>query len=385
MVASTTSFIAATPFIWPGNWGVGSRTSIVTKIEKNKQGNVIKETEVITSTSGKSLWDGLSLLGVPLSLAILGAWIQNSQREQAEKAAKEQREQTADETREDVLQRYFDRISALLIAENLMAIAGKRENVSPDQKELLDTSLNVIRARTLSILRRFENDTERKSSVIRFLAEAEIISKLRLNLEGANLMGVNLNNVNLNNAKLNSANLTGANLIGANFNSANLNNAKLMGAELVGADFEQADLVGANLNNAKLIGADFEGANLIGADLIEVDLTGANLNRTHLNRSNLSNAKLIGTSLIGADLEKTKLDGANLGRSDLEEFKINGTAELTGADFSNLSFDDNTIWPDKTIVAQAQHIPEALKKKLGILHISPLEDTLTRQNQTYLQ
>ena len=197
--------IAVAPAL-PGGWGIGSGESIVTTYEIDPQGIAVKTTETKTPTPGKSLWDVLSLAGVPVALALLGKWFQQSQRKQ-----------DADEAREEVLQRYFDRISTLLVDKNLMAIANKGDDASLESKELLDASLDVIRARTLSILRRFEEDIDRKSSVVRFLAEAEIISKLKLDLNNANLTATNLTGTNLT-----GANLTGANLKGASLERANL-------------------------------------------------------------------------------------------------------------------------------------------------------------------
>ena len=308
--------IAATkPVLWPGGIGFSARESVTTTLETqgtDPQGNPTTTTTETSTETGKTLWDWLDLLGVPFALALLGAWLQKAQQNQADRAAteqhdrderitleqrerderiaKEQRERAADEAREDVLQVYFDRISALLVDKNLMGIAAKGTAISPDQKELLDASLDVIRARTLSILRRFEDDIERKSSVIRFLEEAGIVSKLQLNLKGANLQ----------NANLYWADLNGARLYGCN----------LSGAKLIGASLQNADLVGADLKNAKLRKAD------------------------------LREAKLYGT----------KLDGANLEATDL----------------ANISFNDRTIWPTPEAVAKAKNIPEELKKKLGI-------------------
>ena len=71
----------------------------------------------------------------------------------------------------------------------------------------MDSALEVIRARTLSILRRFENDRERKTSVINFLIETEIIGKSKLNLSGADLSGAYIKGANLERANLERAEL----------------------------------------------------------------------------------------------------------------------------------------------------------------------------------
>ena len=65
----------------------------------------------------------------PIVLAILGAWFQKTQQEQSERIAKEQRDRMEMKTREEVLQLYFDRVSALLIDKNLMVLAAGSKKV----------------------------------------------------------------------------------------------------------------------------------------------------------------------------------------------------------------------------------------------------------------
>lgn len=334
-------FILATPLIWHGDWGFGEGEIARTKLEwdVDAQGNPITETPIIIiEAPGKSLWDGLNLLGVPLSLAFFGAWFQQYQQKRA-----------ADEAREEVLQVYFDRISALLIDENLMGMIAK-ERLEPEQKELLEAALDIIRARTLSILRQFENDIDRKNSVIRFLVEAEIISKLKLPLNGANLSGVKLTGTNLDNVKLNRANLKEADLTGASLERSNLLSADLEGAYLQLAGLTKSNLRGANLSKANCIGANLIKANLSGTDLTSTKLTGTDLSEAHLQGANLS----------GADLQR---------------------ANLSGTDLSDIRFDNRTAWPDKGVMEQAKNIPESLKRKFAMHHFNtPLEETSVEQN-----
>jgi hypothetical protein len=195
----------------------------------------------------------------------------------------------------------------LLIDRNLIALSNKSNSpkITPEEQELLDSSLDVIRARTLSILRRFENDAERKTSVIKFLLETEIVSKSKLNLSGANLSVANLSGANLSGANLSGANLTGANLTGANLTGANLTGANLTGAYLIGAYLIEAYLSGAYLIEAYLEGAYLEGANLPVALLFRADLEG-------------------------------------------------------------IQWDSKTVWPHKNAFISAKNISEDLKKELGI-------------------
>lgn len=354
-------------FIFPGGWGIGKDQSVTTEsvesVRKDAKGNITKTIKTIKYDEGKTLWDWLSLLGVPLSLAVLGLWFQWIQqkrsvelaheqrardekiahelRERDEKVAKEQRELAAEETKEEVLQVYFDRLSVLLVDKNLLAIAAKiyasetQENegqqkigATLEERELLDSAVHVIRARTLSILRRFENDRERKTSVIQFLIEADIVSKLKLNLRGANLSGVNLSGaflvevdlsgVNLSGANLHKAYLTGADLSDTDLTRADLSRAKMKGASLYRANFDGADLSRAYLFGANLSFAHITGADLFAADLKEADLTLC-LIEANLSRSIFANNRGL-SDVAKADMKKRGAIFEDTPESDVPSF-----------------------------------------------------------------
>jgi uncharacterized protein YjbI with pentapeptide repeats len=246
---------------------------------------------------------------VPITLAILGYRLQQIQQNHTDEVAKEQRELAANEAKEEVLQVYFDRLSALLVDKNLLAIANninseeqEKSQTTPEEQELLASAVDVIRARTLSILRRFENDEERKTSVIRFLIEADFISKLNLDLSGADLSKAILN---------------GANLSKANLSGANLSLADLSKAILIGTDLSKAILIGTNLseanlssNSTNLSGADLSGANLSRANLFVANLSGADLSGANLSRANFNGANFRKVTLKGADLSWATLSEA---------------------------------------------------------------------------
>ena len=316
----------------PGFWGLTNDEIAVVAIESDEEG----QRNVTIKDPSKSFWDVLELLGVPLVLAILGAWFQKTQQEQSERIAKEQREQDGDETREEVLQLYFDRVSALLIDKNLMVLAAGKKKVDAvrakgvlsaltEQEELLEVAIDIIQARTLSILRRFEQDSERKSSVIRFLIEADIIERLEIsfsttNLSHVDLRDANLSNVSLNNADLIGAYLKGSRLVGANLRGSYLHRANLSRANLSDANLYGANLPSANLTRAILRNANMSEANLLGADLGGADLGGANLKGAYLKdadltRADLSEANLNGAILSAATVIRTRF-GAGLGLSN---------------------------------------------------------------------
>jgi len=301
------------PILWPGGIGIGKDNPVSTMtIEKDAQGKTVKTIETIKYDDGKTLWDWVSLWVVPSSLLLFGYILQlqqqeraanlskeqqkraedfskeqqdraeklsTEQQERAEKLAKEQQQRTEDfsteqqqradnQTKEEVLQTYFDRLSVLLIDKNLIALSNKlnSNNIETKEKELLESSLDVIRARTLSILRRFENDAGRKGSVMNFLIETGIVGKSKLNLSRANLSGANLRGANLRGANLREANFQGADLLWANFQGADLSRANLQSAEL-----SEANLSGANLQSAELQSAELSLANLKGADLRDIE------------------------------------------------------------------------------------------------------------------
>jgi uncharacterized protein YjbI with pentapeptide repeats len=303
------------PILWPGGFGIGKDQAITTKsvetVVKDAQGNTTKTIETTKNDDGKTLWDWLSLLGVPVSLAVLGYILQQLQQRRAEVLAKEQRAIATDETKEEVMQAYFDRLSVLLVDKNLLAIAAKKDRATDEERELLASGMKFIRARTLSILRRFENDPERKTSVIRLLIEADIVSKLKLDLSFANL--------------------NEANLGGANFGGATLIKAELKAAILTKADLRGADLRGADLSNAYVGDADLSGADLRGADLSDANLHDANLSEAKLGQAILSDARLTGTRLGLADFTDADLTDADLSDADLSD------ADLSDADLSNAS------------------------------------------------
>jgi hypothetical protein len=224
----------------PGGLGINSQTS--TKVERDRNWRVIKYS--IERNDGKTVWDWFGLIGVPMTLAVLGIWYQSQEQIRASRDAEEQRRLATEENKEETLQRYLDRVSQLLIEKNLI----RQSNVVHNPID--ESASDVIRARTLSVLRSFSQDGERKGSVIFFLIETDVLHKLKVSLAKAHLNGANLSGANLSDADLSEAFLRGAILSGAN-----LRGAYLCEANLSDADLSDANLSGANLNGAALSGA----------------------------------------------------------------------------------------------------------------------------------
>ena len=298
LVVSVALFANAQTTLWPSGLGFGvDELATVKRQIKNADGDLASENEsssvaaseeFVVEIPGRTLWDWLGVVGVPAALVILGAIFQQSQQKQSNNVAKE-----------EALQLYIDRVSALLVDKNLLAIAGTHKP-SLEQIKLLESAVDVVRARTLSILRRFETDREKKSSVIRFLSEAKVINTLELSLDRACLQGVSISFADFKFAKLRDANLEGANLERAILHRANLRGANLKGANLKGANLKGANLRGAVLEYANLAEADLRGANLQDAILY-----GANLRKADLRKCNLYRALLYDANCYMANVEGT--------------------------------------------------------------------------------
>jgi hypothetical protein len=213
----------------------------------------------------KTLWDWMDLLIVPVMLAAGAIWF-NHQARQRDEANKQIR------YKEDMLQKYFDDMIALLVqhGQNAPQLPG-----------------SVASLRTLVVLRRLDHD--RIQEVLEFLRQIGWLTGDNAVLKGAKLIQIDLSGADLHFADLTQAVLQGANLSGVD----------LTAAELSGVGFGLADLTEANLNGATLIDADFSRADLRGAVLELADLSQASLREADLRGANLTNAIL--TDALGLD------------------------------------------------------------------------------------
>jgi uncharacterized protein YjbI with pentapeptide repeats len=261
----------------------------------------------------KTRWDWLNLLGAPLLLSAFGFWLQQWQKHRDRIKHKE-----------EIIQEYFDQLSSLLIDKDIL---------SPSSS-IKEMARSVVRARTLTTLRRLTGDCERKGCVISYLSEMGILSGLKVSLAGAdledaNLDGVNISNTNLTGARLVRSKLKGANLAASNFGSIDvkddIRNRVNITWRLHAAPKQPANLSGADLRKAYLVEADLRGADLTGADL---------------------RGAIFGTSFV---------DG-----------HISNGAKLEGANLSGILWDEETRWPNTRDLKDIRNMPISLKHKLGL-------------------
>jgi uncharacterized protein YjbI with pentapeptide repeats len=250
---------------------------------------------------GKTLWDLMSLLIVPIVIALAGWWLsevsrQNQQKIEDQRAKAEQEIET-DRARESVLQSYIQNMTDLLLDKGLAT------------SDLTHPVRSIARSSTLTTLRQL--DADRKGILLQFLHESNLITvgDPIIILSDADLTGAILRDAGLTGADLRSADLIGADLHDAHLSRAELRDAHLTGADLRDAYLFDADLSDADLGRAIPSDADLTGADLTGAILISADLRGAK----GWTNEQLAQAE----SLVGATLP----NGTEMNEEGWEEFK----------------------------------------------------------------
>ena len=340
-------FVLGQRFLWPEGLGFASY-----------------DPPTDTYQRGKTLWDWLELLVIPLVLAV-AAYLFNRQEREAEKrevqrSFQQEHERIRDQQREAALQSYFDKMSDLIIEKNLLT-ARYAAKGSPEV-----AVLHIAQVRTVTTLRQL--DVTRQNTLFQFLRDTGLyefvlvrasmigidlsnVHAFKTNLMGADLRGAKLSWIDLRESDIRTAKLPDANLSRADLRLVNLSQTDLKGANLSGANLRDANLSGADLNDANLSGTDLSGANLSGASLSDANLSGTDLSIANLNGAMMIGADLSGISLIGAKLIRTSLteanlSGANLSDADLSDAKLSGAnlsgAKLCGANLSRtILFDAN--------------------------------------------
>lgn len=301
---------------FPGGWGIGTDVEKTKTIEKNPKGKITKISITTKTLSGKTVWDWLGVLGVPFTLALLGYCFQRLQERQGEKNRKE-----------ELIQSYFDNLSTLLIDKDLLACTEPKFREDNKMVSGLDVA-DIVRARTLSILRRLGDDGKQKTFIMKFLLETKILSVLKPSLSGA---------------ELNNVNLAGGNFQEIDFSEADLRKVQLSSksTSLLYACFESANLTDANLSEAyadfaafdkaKLIGTNFDGTSLMDAKLGSADVSKASFYNANLTHADLSNVRnWTEKQLSAALLCRTKLpDGCDL-KPDRDCKKLQALNEALG-------------------------------------------------------
>jgi len=253
---------------------------------------------------GKSLWDWMQLLFIPIVLAGAAVFFNSHTSQVGHEIA-------ADNQQEAMLQSYIDKMSELLLDKNL-------RNSQTDSEVR-----NLAQTRTVTVLRRL--DGERRGLVLQFLKSSGLISAESKSTGPT----IDLAEIDLDMTDLSHANMKSVFLSKARFEDANFSSAFLDRSVMEETRFWRADLAFSHLNEARLADASFDHATLIGADLSH-----ANLSWASVNDANLTSAKLIGTNLSQAHLYNANLSNADLTDANLEGAVLDG-ANLLNARIKN--------------------------------------------------
>jgi hypothetical protein len=193
-----------------------------------------------TGFRGMTLRSWLELLVVPLALVVIGFLfsVQQDARQQEleNQRAQTERELAGQRAQDEALQAYLDQMSSLLLERDLRA--------SEEDSEVR----TLARARTLTVLSRL--DPSRKTALMEFLVEADLVQCVDGRDPIISLRGADLSDADLFFADLKNANLRGANLRNANLPNANLDHADLRGAK--GVTNEELEQQAASLKGATM-------------------------------------------------------------------------------------------------------------------------------------
>jgi hypothetical protein len=209
---------------------------------------------------GKTKWDYIETFVTPMALAV-GIFVLEWNSRNREKRKEDIKE------RGQMLQTFFDQVSAIYSTSGANKLAGDHNSNDPRAR----SASGAIRSKTLAILKDFSNDTDKKSAVVRHLADAGILVNLRVSLADADLRGVNLKGIDLRDVDFNGADISNADLSYADLRGAAFGGTKLCSTNLSWSLLSSARLFGAELHKAKLYGADLSFAELDMADFCKIE------------------------------------------------------------------------------------------------------------------
>jgi uncharacterized protein YjbI with pentapeptide repeats len=222
-----------------------------------------------TGLQGKTLWDWISIILIPIALAIY-AFIAT---EQQTAVMQQQKEITDNQLKSDILWQYTSTIQGLILDKGLL------QSKSGDNVRTIATTQTALALEQL--------DGGRKGHLILFIHRSRLIDidNPIIDLSGVDLSLANLRGVDIRESDYSEANFSGANLSGAYLSGAGLSEANLSRANLSGTELSGAELIESDLSEANLSGADLRFADLHEADFHEADLYGARVTSEQLKQA----------------------------------------------------------------------------------------------------
>jgi hypothetical protein len=148
---------------------------------------------------GKTLWDWMQLLIIPLVLTVGGFLFSTYQHDADQRRALDQQQAT-------ILQTYIDNIQDLLLNHNLRGDTPMPK--SDADKITIQETQELAHARTLTALQGL--DPRRKGTLLQFLHEAQLIGMIDPKTDKGVARIIDLSFADLSGADLSGANLRGA-------------------------------------------------------------------------------------------------------------------------------------------------------------------------------
>ncbi|HEY5140502.1 MAG TPA: pentapeptide repeat-containing protein [Methylococcales bacterium] len=316
-----------------------------------------------TGIKDKKLWDWIQLLGIPVTIAVLGNSFQT------------------DQNLSKVRDEFLKDMSVNIYEKKIPIPDGGSRNTISDEITI------ATRTRILSTLQELGADGNRKGQILGYLYDTQILGGCRIGYDDRNdiivdnckkgyvpMQGADLSNLQISGSHLFNINLSGSNLVSADFRNAGLRGANFREANLTDADFRDAylgertqfaciknykfwlervinwgsfnckvilslpgNLVGkSDFSKAIMYRANLEHAILDKTIFVEATLESANFKNAYMKNADLRKSYLQGADFSGAYLQGAYLQGANLQRANLQG------ANLQGAEYDSktvLDFD----------------------------------------------
>jgi uncharacterized protein YjbI with pentapeptide repeats len=281
-------------------------------------------------TRGKTLWDWLGLLIVPILLTVLAISVSDTLK-------KREIEIGRLDNQNKVIQDYHLLVTKIIEQYDIKIISGP--------------SKSLLRARTLAIISIINK--KQKAALMQFIVEAGLLqhNNLFLDLESFDLSGISWLPGNYEYINLNGTNMSNSFIQNCSFRESKLSSALLCNSILYEVAFTNSDLCYTDLSNTKITKGIFIGARLIESKLMDSIIEESDFVGAIFRDANLRGAKILGTKLLKAIFTNADLSFTNLSKSDLSGADLNG-ANLYGAKLDGAILRDTIL--DKANISERQ-------------------------------
>ncbi|RPJ71609.1 MAG: hypothetical protein EHM20_14485 [Alphaproteobacteria bacterium] len=343
----------------------------------------------VTGFDGKTWWDWLDLLFVPIILSF-AAYFLNREQKRTELAVENIRNQNK------ILDEYIERISKLILDDNF------------SDKENNKNAKSIARTWTITALSRL--DMEGKKVLLQFLDEAGLVhgENVLVNLRGADLVETDktyfavfssiIDGLTQDNTFAPFAKISDSTISDTSFRSAviykgsisrstlkrvifseadlreikiyestledsDLSNSLLAKAEIYASSLENVNLFQADLRNTTIKDSAFDkksqfafsnltAAKFFGSNLREANFARSNLNFAEFHESSFDSAILSNTTMVGTIIDESGFENSDLTESNLSNSVIRNTSfkgailrssVFSGASLRNIDFSDTNL------------------------------------------